>query len=105
MEFYDFVAISLCGGKDYFCKKSIFSCGYSVKEQTWLAIYVWRRPLKAKVWTASFILTFNTISKRQALPCLFIYDFPPISHAGVNGQTKYRLHHFSHSLTVKMENG
>ena len=30
-KFYDFVAISLCGGKDYFCKKPIFNCGYSLK--------------------------------------------------------------------------
>jgi len=29
----------LCGGKDYFCKKPIFSKDYSLKEQVWLAIY------------------------------------------------------------------
>ena len=73
MEFYDFVAICYAAGKTIFLERSVFSKDYSLKEQTWLAIYVWRRPLKAKVWTASFILTFNTISKRQALPCLFFY--------------------------------
>ena len=71
-EFYGFVAICYAAGKTILLARSIFSKDYSLKEQTWLAIYVWRRPLKAKVWTASFILTFNTISKRQALPCLFI---------------------------------
>ena len=38
-EFYDFVAIHLFGRKDYFLIRPICSCGYSLKEQTWLAIY------------------------------------------------------------------
>ena len=44
-----------------------------MKEQTWLATYVVHCPHSEEVQPAAFILTFNTISKRQALPCLFFY--------------------------------
>ena len=44
-----------------------------MKEQTWLAIYERGYPRKAEVQLAAFIPTCNTISKRQALPCLFFY--------------------------------
>lgn len=71
----------------FFVEKIICSKDYSLKEQTWLATYAVRCPRSEEVKPAEFILTFNTISKRQALPCLFIYDFHPISHAGVKGQT------------------
>ena len=62
----------LCGRKDYFRKKPIFSKDYSLKEQTWLATYAEGCPHSEEVQPAAFILTCNAISKRQALPCLFI---------------------------------
>ena len=57
----------------YSAGKTIFSCGSSLKEQTWLAIYAVRCPHSEEVQPAAFIPTCNAISKRQALPCLFFY--------------------------------
>ena len=72
-KFYDFVAICYAAGKTIFLERSVFSKDYSLKEQTWLAIYERGYPRKAEVQPAAFIPTCNTISKRQALPCLFFY--------------------------------
>jgi len=47
-KFYDFVAICYADGKTILLARSIFSKDYSLKEQTRLAIYAVRRPLKRK---------------------------------------------------------
>ncbi|MBI0004075.1 hypothetical protein H3S80_08445 [Bartonella sp. M0177] len=71
-KFYDFVAICYADAKTILLARSIFSKDYSLKEQTWLAIYERGYPRKAEVQPAAFNPTCNAISKRQALPCLFI---------------------------------
>ncbi|OLY45855.1 hypothetical protein PEB0150_008400 [Bartonella apis] len=59
-------------GKTILLARSIFSMDYSLKEQTWLATYAERCPHSEEVQPSAFILTCNAISKRQALPYLFI---------------------------------
>ena len=63
-EFYDFVAISLCGGKDYFLEKTICSKDYRLKEQTRLAIYERGYPRK-------FIKEVTPVKRRSNSPRSF----------------------------------
>ena len=92
-------------GKTILLARSIFSKDYSLKEQTWLVIYERGYPHKAEVQPAFLSRLATLFLKGRHSPAFSFMTSPPISHAGVNGQTKYRLHHFLHSLTVKMENG
>jgi len=63
-KFYDFVAISLCGGKDYFLEKTICSKDYRLKEQTRLAIYERGYPRK-------FIKEVTPVKRKSSPPLLF----------------------------------
>ena len=75
--------------KTIFLERSAFRKDYSLKEHTWLTIYKRGHPRKAEVQPAAFIPTFNTISKRQALPCLFFYTLHDLSRCN-DGKSESR---------------
>ena len=77
-KFYVFVAICYAAGKTILLARSIFSKDYSLKEQIRLATYA-TTSRKEAVQPAAFNPTCNAISKRQALPCLFIYTLLNLS--------------------------